>query len=154
MCDFVHSKLWDFFWVLVFTQLDSNRYFFTNNRWNRCSPMFNDVHRCSSHRCCCRPMHDNWPILIADSVIIQHHSIQNQNIYITSILNVYFSNIAATHIKLYYLLSVMRSITCMILLVFRHFLNPYSIAICLGKSTAVINNLFIFLSFMYMLKGE
>lgn len=35
-----------------------------------------------------------------------------------------------------------------------HFLNPYSIAVCLGKSTAVINNLFIFLSFMYMLKGN
>ncbi|XP_060564640.1 phosphatidylinositol glycan anchor biosynthesis class U protein-like [Ruditapes philippinarum] len=34
-----------------------------------------------------------------------------------------------------------------------HFLNPYSIAVCLGKSTAVINNLFIYLSFMFMLKG-
>ncbi|KAL4234806.1 hypothetical protein ACF0H5_006447 [Mactra antiquata] len=35
-----------------------------------------------------------------------------------------------------------------------HFLNPYSIAICLGKSTAVINNLFIYLTFMFMLKGN
>lgn len=35
-----------------------------------------------------------------------------------------------------------------------HFLNPYSVAVCLGKSTAIINNLFIFLSFMFMLKGH
>ncbi|XP_053401717.1 phosphatidylinositol glycan anchor biosynthesis class U protein-like [Mercenaria mercenaria] len=39
-------------------------------------------------------------------------------------------------------------------LVAAHFLNPYSIAVCLGKSTAVINNLFIYLSFMFMLKGN
>ncbi|XP_052269507.1 phosphatidylinositol glycan anchor biosynthesis class U protein-like [Dreissena polymorpha] len=35
-----------------------------------------------------------------------------------------------------------------------HFLNPYSVAVCLGKSTAVINNFFIFLTFMFMLKGN
>ncbi|XP_052815896.1 phosphatidylinositol glycan anchor biosynthesis class U protein-like [Mya arenaria] len=39
-------------------------------------------------------------------------------------------------------------------LVAAHFLNPYSVAVCLGRSTAVINNLFIFLTFMYMLKGN
>lgn len=41
-----------------------------------------------------------------------------------------------------------------IMLVAMHFLNPYSIAICLGKSTAVFNNLFVFLVFMLMLQGK
>ncbi|KAK3610024.1 hypothetical protein CHS0354_032372 [Potamilus streckersoni] len=35
-----------------------------------------------------------------------------------------------------------------------HLFNPYSVAVCLGKSTAVFNNLAIYFSFLFLLQGN